>query len=57
MQPSTFQWFALRPAAQQRSRDLTVEVVVLVTVRVSKAVQLSQQEGIFQDPLDRLDQV
>lgn len=36
---------------------LTIEMVVLLTVRVSETVELSEQQRVFQYPLDRLDQV
>lgn len=35
----------------------TIQVVVLLAVRVSEGVELLQQQGVFQNPLDGLDQV
>lgn len=35
----------------------TIQMVVLLTVRVRERVELPQQEGILQHPLDGFDQV
>ena len=35
----------------------TIQVVVLLAVRVGEGVQLPQQQGVLEDPLDGLDQV
>ena len=35
----------------------TVQVVVLLALRVREGVQLPEQQGVLEDPLDGLDQV
>lgn len=53
-------WFrGRRGSARRRPRAaaLTVQVVVLLAVRVGQGVELPQQQGVLQHPLDGLDQV
>lgn len=40
-----------------KEHRLTVQVVVFLTLRVREGVQLLQQQGVLQDPLDGFDQV